>query len=481
MTTREWQHALFFRDRWTVSEKLTLDLGLRWEYYPIAYRADGRGIDRLDLQTLEVIIAGKGGNPQTNGLSAGLNNFAPRVGGVFRFNDKTVFRSGYGLTYNAQAWARPMRGHNDYPVTISSSFINADTFGWFGTLQQGIPLIVGPDISSGRVPLALAAGEWTPEPGNVDRGYVQTWNAAFERRLAYDMSVDVAYVGARGTGGYAALDINAPLTLGGGAGSRPYASRGRIIAINSWGQRLKTQYDSLQVALNKPFTHGFLVKGAYTLSKAMNHSDGDGATTLTFNTPSQLDRNWAVAGFDRTHNFQLGFAYQLPWQGNYDNIAKAVVNDWQINGVFGAFSGNPFTVTASGTSLNTPSNQQTANLVGDVTTLGKIGNSGTYFDPAAWAQPTGVNFGNTERNQFRGPGGWTLDLSLFRSFPIGGQKRLEARVQGSNILNHPVFANPDSNVTSGTFMQIAGLPGGGALTNAVYVERQIVLGLRFSF
>ena len=155
---------------------------------------------------------------------------------------------------------------------------------------------------------------------------------------------------------------------------------------------MDTQYDSLQVALNKPFTHGFLVKGAYTLSKAMNDSDGDGATTLTFNTPSQVDRNWAVAGFDRTHNFQLGFAYQLPWQGSYDNIAKAVLNDWQINGVFGAFSGTPFTVTASGTSLNTPSNQQTADLVGDVKTLGKIGNSGTYFDPAAWrSQPASIS------------------------------------------------------------------------------------------
>ena len=164
------------------------------------------------------------------------------------------------------------------------------------------------------MPLARAAGGVDSRTGNIDRGYVQTWNVAFERRLAYDMSVDVAYVGARGIGGYAALDINAPLTLGGGDGSRPYASMGRIIAINSWGQRLDTQYDSLQIALNKPFTHGFLIKGAYTLSKAMNDSDGDGATTLTFNTPSQLDRNWALAGFDRTHNFQLGFAYQLPWQ-----------------------------------------------------------------------------------------------------------------------------------------------------------------------
>ena len=79
------------------------------------HRADGRGLDRLDLSTLEVLVAGRGGNPQNNGMEASWNNFAPRVGAVYRFNDKTVFRTGYGLTYNAQPWARAVRGDNDYP------------------------------------------------------------------------------------------------------------------------------------------------------------------------------------------------------------------------------------------------------------------------------------------------------------------------------------------------------------------------------
>ena len=103
-----------------------------------------------------------------------------------------------------------------------------------------------------------------------------------------------------------ALDINAPLTLGGGNNSRPYASFGRLIAVNSWGQRLDTRYNSLQIALNKPFTHGLLFKGAYTLSKAMNESDDDGRATLNWNTPSETYRNWAPAGFDRRHNFTVG-------------------------------------------------------------------------------------------------------------------------------------------------------------------------------
>ena len=490
MTAREWQHALYFRDRWTPSPRLTLDLGLRWEVYPIMHRADGRGIDRLDLSNpdfnrqLDVIIAGRGNNPQNNGMETSLNNFAPRLGGVYRLNDATVFRSGYGLTYNAQPWARPMRGHNDYPVTIASTFLNAEAFQPYGTLQQGIPTIVGPDLSSGRIPLDRAAGFWSPEIGNVDRGYVHTWNVAVERMLPINASVEVAYVGARGSGGYAGLDVNAPQTLGVGDGGRPYARLGRLVAINSWGQRLKTEYNSMQVAFNKRMSHGVMFKGAYTLSKAMNENDADGAANYAWNTPSEIWRNWGPAGFDRRHNLQLGFMYSLPWQsgGNgYGSIGKALASDWQLNGVYGAFSGNPFRVDANGASLNTPSNQQVADLTGNYTITDKIGAEGAWFDTTAFTQPTGVRFGNTLRNQFYGPGGQSLDLSVFRSFPMGGTRRLEARLEAGNIFNIPVFANPTANLTSGSFGQITQLAGGTALTNAAYVERQIRLGLRFSF
>jgi len=496
MTAREWQHALYFRDRWTPNARLTVNLGLRWELYPTMHRADGRGIDRLDLanpdfnRQLDVIIAGRGNNPQNNGMETGLNNFAPRLGAVYRINEATVFRSGYGLTYNAQPWARPMRGHNDYPVTIASTFLNAEAFAPSGTLQQGIPTIVGPDLSSGRIPLDRAAGFWTPELDNIDRGYVHTWNVAVERMLPMDATVEVAYVGARGVGGYAGLDINAPQTLGVGDAGRPFASLGRLVAINSWGQRLKTEYNSMQVALNKRMSHGFMFKGAYTLAKAMNENDADGAANLWFNTPSELWRNWGPAGFDRRHNLQIGFMYALPWRSSegYDGIGKALISDWQVNGVYGAFSGNPFTMIANGASLNTPSNNagNTANanladLAGTYTITDKIGADGAWFDTTAFAQPTGVRFGNTTRNQFYGPGGQSLDLSVFRSFPIGGQRRLEARIEAGNIFDIPVYANPQSNITSGTFGQVTGIAGGTALTNAAYVERQIRLGIRFSF
>ncbi len=475
MTGREWQHGLFFRDRWTVSPKLTLDMGLRWEYYPIMGRAD-RGLDRVDLQTLEVILGGLGGNPDNVGLEAGKDNFAPRLGAIYRLNDNTVIRSGYGVTYNPLPWSRALRGDNAYPITIPFQFFNPENFGYYSTINQGLPIVTGPDTSSGRVPLPASVQVYTPEVGNIDRGTIQTWNVAIERRLPWDVSVDVAYVGARGDGGYAVLDINSPQVIGSGNAGRPYFSMGRSTALNSFGQRLKTRYKSLQVAVNRPFLKGLMLKGAYTLSQAKNMGDQDGRVTLNWNMLSQYDRNFALAGFDRTHNLQMSFLYQLPWQtsGGYTSIARAIINDWQVNGVFGVFSGLPFTVTASGAQLNTPNNTQTADLVGTVTYLGGIGAEGPYYDRAAWAQPQGVRFGNTGRNEFRGPGGINLNLSFFRAFPIGDTKRLEFRVESTNITNTLSPGQPNGDVTSGNFMGITGVLNG-------YPERNIRLGLRFSF
>jgi hypothetical protein len=229
-----------------------------------------------------------------------------------------------------------------------------------------------------------------------------------------------------------------------------------------------------------------MLKGAYTLSKSMNDSsndDSDGRAILAWNTPSELWRNWGPAGFDRRHNVQIGFVYQLPWQSNngYGGVLGALADDWQLNGVFAAFSGTPINITASGTSLNTPSNRQTPNLVGDWNVLGNVAPNGNWFDTAAFAQPTGVTFGNVGRNQFYGPGGNNLDLSVFRIFPMGGQRRLEARVEIGNVFNTGVFANPSGNLTAATFGQITGIAGGTALTNANYPERQVRLGVRFAF
>ena len=152
-TGREWQHAMYVRDRWNVNQKITLDLGVRWEYYPIMTRAD-RQIEMMDRNTLDVLIGGVGGNPKNMGLVAPKDSFAPRIGGVYRLNNETVFRSGYGATLDARGMSaqEAFRGDFSYPLVLNGLFqpvAGTSSFGWYGTVNQGIPLLVGPDLSTG--------------------------------------------------------------------------------------------------------------------------------------------------------------------------------------------------------------------------------------------------------------------------------------------------------------------------------------------
>jgi hypothetical protein len=408
--------------------------------------------------------------------------FAPRLGAVYRINDETVFRTGYGITYNPLPFSRPLRGF--YPLTLAADFNATDPYGFATTLEQGIPDVVGPDVSSGRIPLPNAYLMRSPM-ADVSRSRVHSWNVAVERRLKYDLSLDVAYVGTAKNGGFADINANASDVPGGGAASQPFfPTLGRTNDVLLWGPITKTRYHSLQVAINRPFTNGLLLKGAYTLSRAKDETDDDGWDQLTWSAPSLRSRNFALAGYDRPQIFQMAFVYELPYKtkgGSGNEAMRAVFGDWQINGIYSAVAGTPFTITASGADLNMPGgNQQTANLNGSYKVIGEKGDAGFYFDPTPFSQPTGTSLGNTGRNQFRGPGYWNVDFSIFRGFPIGGSdKRAEFRVEFFNLFNHPRWGNPDSDVTSGTFGRTFTV--GNNSRDFGSGERQIRLGVRFQF
>ena len=308
MSGRENQYGTFISDRWNVSQKLTLNLGLRYEYYPLMSRED-RGIEVLDIPTFNVLLGGVGNVPKNNGIKVSKTLFAPRLGAAYRINEKTVFRAGYGQTFDPIPWSRPLRGF--YPLTIgyaNSVPNNFDTF----ALASGIPEIPLPDLSTGVVKLPPNTLMRFPDPNNVDRGRTQQYNVTVERQLPSDITVSAAYVGTRMDGGYSDLNLNYSEPGGGETGRMLFAQAGTA-DINQWASFTKRRYNALQVAVNRPFKAGLLLKGAYTLSKAMNETDDDGWVGLSWNQPSQLSRNYALAGYDRTHNFQMGFLYDLPF------------------------------------------------------------------------------------------------------------------------------------------------------------------------
>jgi hypothetical protein len=241
---------------------------------------------------------------------------------------------------------------------------------------------------------------------------------------------------------------------------------------------LSSEYNSLQVAINKSFSKGLMIKGAYTYSKTMDYTDDDGWASTGWNWAPVFQRNRAPAGFDRTHVFQIGWVYELPMgKGKMiaqSGIAAAILGGWQVNGIMACYTGTPYTVTSSGSSLNAPNNTQTANQVAPVVLLGNVGPGTQYYSGASFVPVTATNtFGSAGRNILRDPGTWNTDLDITREFPIKERLHLQFRAEFFNLPNTSHFYGPNGtsstqSVSSGTYMQIT----------SAYGERQVRFGLR---
>jgi hypothetical protein len=474
-TGREWQIGVYFRDRWQVNRKLTLNLGVRFEHYPLMTRED-RGIERYDEMTNQVLLGGLGGVPKDLGLQPTYPKVLPRVGFAYRLTEDDVVRGGYGITVSPMPMSRPLRGF--YPAVPASTFVSpVNEYVGFGTFADGIPLLARPDISGGSVELPLEASMNSPGTAGdlkLRRGYIQSWNVLYERRLPWDASLSLGYVGTKTTDALGFLNFNSAGAGEGADGQILYQRFGRTGNTGRFDGQYKTQYHSLQVALNKPMARGLFLKAAYTWSKAKNEVDDEGWANPMWQHPSVLDRNYALAGYDRTHVFQLGWVWEMPFGRDSDSALAGLVKDWSINGIFSAFSGTPFSVGSDSASVNAPGNSQVADLVGTPNKLGGVGPGDPYYDTSAWAPVTEVRFGNSERNSVRGPGWWNIDLGIFRRIALGPKVNLELRAEGFNLTNTPHFSNPNTSVNSSSFMIISS-------TSTNSPERQFRLGARLSF
>jgi hypothetical protein len=498
MDSLENQYALYVRDRWRATPKLTLDLGLRWELYPNRRRSQGLGIESYDPTTNEALIGGRGGIPRDNGVGYSKKLFAPRIGFAYQMTNSTVIRSGYGITYHSHPWgAQALRGW--FPLTVVATFAGINGFQPVTTdpayvaarvpnqplgPNVGIPSICCPDISPGRIPLPLVAETGYPVANQMlHRGYIQSWNLVIERKLPGALVTSVGYVGSASVRGFAFLDINASQIPGSGNEGRPlFPKFGRTSATREWDGRTHSNYHSLQATLNRRFAQGLLLKGAYTYSRAIDMADYSDWTEFRWNAPSVFHRNRAAATHNIPHNFQFAFVYELPfgsekkWATN--GVSNAVLGGWQINGLFSAYQGRQYTLTASGASLNMPGNQQTPDQVkSTVKKLGHVGGDGTFFDTSAFARVTEARFGNVGRNTMRGPGVVNMDLSLFRTFKLAKKFQLQFRGEAFNVSNTPHFANPNGNVNSSNFGKVLSTQS----AYAVGRSREFRFGLRLTF
>ena len=475
---RERQYGLYFRDRWQTTRSLTLTLGLRWEYFPLTSRGPNRGIERYDFDTDKVLVGGYGNVPRNAGIETSKRLFAPRVGAAYRMGSAGVIRAGYGISIEPYPLAASFLF--PYPVMVSQDFNGVNTFTPAGQIERGIPALSIPDVTQGVVNLPLTATTQTLRAGTFSRGYIQSFNLTFERELKWGFVGSAGYVATRTIRQMSSINVNAA-EPGTGQAGRPLATRfGRRVDLSVIQPFQTGNYDSLQTRLDRRFTNGLTTKISYTFSKAINWTD-DSAGGLFFNAPSAMARSRGLANYDRTHIFRWAWVYEMPSKlGTSNFLTRAALSGWQVNGIFSAYSGTPFSVTASNASLNAPGNNQTADQVkSTVERLGGIGRSTPFFDPSAFAPVTAVRFGTSGRNILRGPGFVNADLGVFRNFSLNERWRMQFRAEAFNFTNTPKFSNPSANVSAGGFMTV-----NNALTTSGSVEggeRAIRFALRFSF
>jgi hypothetical protein len=504
------QWAWYLRDQWQVTSKLTLSLGVRWEYYPFGYSDNGTGLRYFDPASDNVLIGGKGNIPLDDGVDTGSGQWLPRVGLAYRLSNSTVIRAGYGQSADPTNW-RFFR--NSYPsVTIISNvstntgqFIPAASLtGTNGTglgsgsynVPTGILLPSLPDLSSGIIPLPANVGTTTTAQ-KFRRGYINSFNFMIQQDWKGTV-FETGYVGSRGIRPIANINLNASLPGTGNAGGlltqlyrqqgilatpavdpahsctavagQPSCVTGGVTAVVPFGNNY---YDSLQTKVTRRFAGGSSAGFVWTYSKAITYGDNCPDTcSFAYSYPTLVGRGRANADFDRTHNFEIYGVFQSPFgKGQHwarTGIAGWILGGWQFNPIISKLSGTPFTVTAS--NLNANGATQTADLVGKFRILNgrppqaHVGLrqgaqcppsdlSCHYFDPTAFAQPliTGpadAHFGNTFRNQFRGPGYFQMNLSVHRTFNLTERVGLDLRADIINFTNTPHFANPGAGCSS---------------------------------
>jgi hypothetical protein len=365
-------------------------------------------------------------------------------------------------------------------------------------IEDGIPRAVVPNLGHGIIDLpSNYAVQSTGD--EFRRAYTMSWNLTVQRQVGKNYTIQTGYVASRTIRQTNFVDLNAGQVIGAGNAGRPFSSTfGRNVTTALVDPIGHTLYDSLQTKFDARYSTGVQIGVAHTWSKAIGfccNSNNDGGPAIA--ARAWMGMNRTVMPFDRTHNFQMTYVYELPFGRGKKMLtsgpAAFIAGGWQLSGLLSAYTGTPFTVNADGTSLNMPGSSQQADVLGAPKKLGGYGRGQAYYDWTTFKSVTNAagiaeaRFGTGGINNLRGPGIFNTDLAVHRSFNITERFKAQFRAEALNLTNTPQLGNPSTNISS--LRQTNGLFQGGVfeITGTAntgrdgLVQRAIRLGLRLSF
>jgi hypothetical protein len=471
VNVRNRQHvpSAFIQDDVRANNRLTLNLGLRYDYFSPTVSANNQQ-SNFDYSTGQLVVAGE------NGASRGLVtpdhlNFSPRVGFACTMLSQTVLSGAFGIFWSGQEirTAAPLQLAYNLPFYYQPTFTS-----------DGITPVL--TVSGGFPPMNILNA---PDPGvtSVDSrlktpSYTE-WNLSLQQGLPFQTTVEISYAGSKGTHLQSAVDRNQVITPGSGdiQSRRPYPNYGPFTAIENLGN---STYNSFQLKAEKKTSHGLYFLSSFTWSKVINDLPEICCNQSFAQNSWDIPAERGLADFNQQLRWVLSTDYELPFGRGKKIAANSHMLDlmfggWHVGGIYTLTSGFPFSPQIGYDASNTGSQgllrpNQIAN--GNLSRGQRSPN--LWFNINAYSDPALYTYGDAKRNSLVGPGNNNLDGSLRKVFATTKGQSLEFRAESFNLLNHPSFAQPDPVIDDG--------PGAaGVITSTALANREIQFGLKYRF
>jgi outer membrane receptor protein involved in Fe transport len=477
---RQWFFALYAQDDWKVTEKLTINLGLRWEPYTVAKEVNGRIANQRQL----LDPTNTKGDPYW--LNHSARDFGPRFGFAWspKADGRTSVRGGFGIVFMP----------NDAPVYRTQTVRNPVFFPEFNYSIPATQPIVFPD-GLAQIALIQQASFGATEAvayTNLKSSKTLQYSLNVQQQMGASSVISVGYVGARGIHHTAFGNYDIPTAVFDGeslmvpvGASKPNPA---FESISYYTTNANSWYNALGMSFQRRFSKGLQAQASYTFSRTISQTDqtakvdysgaGSGGTLYALD----LRVGKGLSGFHVAHTLSANYSYDIPLGQNRTGLARRLLSDWQLTGIVSAQTGQPFSVSGGGTvtALSNLGFTRRPNVNASFPKDQIVkGGPDLYFDPQAFSLPGPRQIGNAGRNTLIGPGLVKWDMGVTKSAAVTERLRLQFRAEAFNMLNRPNFAIPFASIFTGTAGTRVG--SAGTIDHTITSAREIQLSLKLMF
>jgi hypothetical protein len=488
---RQWRDGIFAQDDFKLDTKLTLNIGVRWEFDQPIYETNNK-MANVNMDTLQIEYAGVDGNSRAL-YDADYTQFQPRFGFAYQLQPRLVVRAGYGISSYLEGTGANLRltqnppFHTDFEETgVNPSTAAGYSPGVFYQASNGFPTTQVPTTT------------FYIWPKNLKPAITQEFSLTTEYQLSHASTLQLGYVGILGhhlTDPYWGNQWTSPTAVA------PYASivgQGGVAKIT--GTESASNYNALQAVFRQRLSAGFELTANYTYSKSMTDDIGFYGVSNIYSgqyyqqNAYDFGSEWGPAGMDTRHNISVTGVYDLPFGtgkmfgSNWNPILNSAIGGWKLSGAQVYYSGFPVTVSSPANYSSTVNAFTGAARPNQLRPLNATNRSiNAYYGTAVQGTSCGPNqddgncvfaqqpnnaFGTVRPGSLRAPSFQNIDMGVFKSFPFWHENRLDFRADLFNTFNIADYAPPDSGMTDGNFGQITGTVNG---------NRSVQLSLKYAF